>query len=348
MRAPHRTLPRRSLLAWGAALAAGTAVAGCGVDEHSPSVAGGDPPPGPPFPRTVEHRFGRTEIRSRPARVVALGRGDADVLLALGVQPVAILDLLRAGPRGVGPWARPKLAGAAPAVLTGTELDLDAIAAVAPDLVTVTRSDRVRASWERLNRLAPTIADPVTQVPEPAGIPPAGTSWQDQAVLIALAVADRRVGVDTLVDDVEAAIAAARAANPGFAGKTVSVATATDDRYYAYLAQDDRVRFLAALGFTDSPRIAGIEANMSHPPPHVTTFAREDAAALDADLTVVLGAGAELRRDRALAGIPSARAGRLLIVDDADLANAWATSTVLSVPYTLARLVPLVSEALGR
>jgi iron complex transport system substrate-binding protein len=60
-----------------------------------------------------------------------------------------------------------------------------------------------------------------------------------------------------------------------------------------------------------------------------------------------IGTGAELRNDAILNSIPSAKAGQLLIIDDADLANSFSANTVLSIPYTLERFVPLVKKALS-
>ncbi|GFJ83111.1 hypothetical protein Phou_072910 [Phytohabitans houttuyneae] len=41
---------------------------------------------------TVAHRYGSTEIKSGPARVVTLGLSDQDAALALGVKPVGALS----------------------------------------------------------------------------------------------------------------------------------------------------------------------------------------------------------------------------------------------------------------
>jgi len=317
---PHRRTPSRRLFLTGVA-AAGAALAGCapGDRDHSYAVAGGD---GPPFPNVMQHQFGTTRIRTRPERIVALGPGDADALLALDVRPVAILDRLRAWPQGVGPWALPKLGGAMPEILTGPQIDFGRVAAIAPDLVTFIRSDGSRATWQRLNELAPTVSGPPAERPY-------GTTWQDQMMVAAT----------------EAAIAAARKANPGFAGRTVCVATALDGRYQAYVRLDSRVGLLEAIGFGNAPRIQRME-----PEATFVTIGREDAAWLDADLTVVIavGAGAATRNDPVLKGIPSARAGRLLVIDDAGLAHALSTNTALSIPYALERFVPLARKAMAR
>jgi hypothetical protein len=135
----------------------------------------------------MTHQFGSTRIQVRPERIVALGRGDADALLALGVPPVAILDWFKAWPQGVGPWAQPRLGGAVPELLTGPQLGIDRVATIAPDLVTFVRSDGARASWQRLNELAPTISGP-------RAAQPYGTTWQDQMMTVAGAIVRGRAG----------------------------------------------------------------------------------------------------------------------------------------------------------
>jgi iron complex transport system substrate-binding protein len=324
-------------------VAAGAALAACTADDDHIG-AGGD---GPKYPSVVTHQFGNAWIRKQPERVVSLGLGDADVLLALGVKPVGILDWLKVWPQGVGPWAQPRLGGAQPELLTGPNINVDAVATIAPDLVTFARSDNLRATWQRLDKVAPTISGPL-KVPPPtiSGRPatqPFETSWKDQATIIAAAVGRLAHG-EKLVADTEAAVAAVKSANPGFAGKTVCVAAALAGRYLAYIRLDDRVQFMEAIGFTNSPKMERIE-----PASPFAAISRSSAAWLDADLTVVfgIGAGAKLRNDPILNSIPSARSGRLLFIDDADLVHSFATNTVLSIPYALQRFVPLARKALG-
>jgi iron complex transport system substrate-binding protein len=122
------------------------------------------------------------------------------------------------------------------------------------------------------------------------------------------------------------------------------VASAFSGQYGAYTRGDGRVQFMEALGFTNSPQIEDLK-----PPTFYAEVSKERVALLDADLTVMfaIGAGGELRKDTVLNSIPSAKAGRLLIIDDADLANAFSTNSVLSTPYTLEKFVPMVKEALA-
>ncbi|GAA0794344.1 ABC transporter substrate-binding protein [Spirilliplanes yamanashiensis] len=335
MRDAH--LSRRTLLFGGLGAAATAALAACGSDDAAtPSTGSSGAAPGGGFPVTVQHQFGSTEVPAAPQRVVSLGWADADVLLALGVVPVGILDWFQAWPVGVGPWAQDRLGGAKPTVLKGPEINVDAVANLNPDLVTFTKSDNVKATYDLLSKLVPTISGP-------AGQPPYGTSLKDQTLLVAEALGRRAEG-EKLVADTDAALAAAKTANPGFAGKTVAVAAAFNGQYGAYVRGDGRVQFMEALGFTNKPEIEALK-----PETFYANVSKEQVSLLDADLTVVFGIGqAEaLSKDTVLNSIPSAKAGRLLVIDDADLANAFSTNSVLSTPYTIERFVPLVQKALA-
>ena len=52
--------------------------------------------------RVVETKFGEVEVPEAAQRIVALGWGDAETALALGVQPVGASDWLAFGGEGVG------------------------------------------------------------------------------------------------------------------------------------------------------------------------------------------------------------------------------------------------------
>jgi iron complex transport system substrate-binding protein len=332
------SLSRRKLLFGAAGAATVGLLAACGdsTDTPSGSASGGTGTGGGTFPAKVTHQFGTTDVPAAPKSVVSLGWADADVLLALGVVPVGILDWFQAWPTGVGPWAQSKLNGATPQILKGPEINFEAVATLRPDLVTFTKSDNVKATYDQLAKLSPTISGP-------AGTLPYGTTLKDQTVLIAEALG-RKADGEKLVADNDKILAAAKEANPEFAGKSVCVAGAFGGQYGAYTRGDGRVQFLEAVGFTNSQKIEDLK-----PSSFYAEVSKERVALLDADLTIVfgLGAGAELKKDTVLNSIPSAKAGKLIIVDDADLVNAFSTNSVLSTPYTLEKFLPTLKAALA-
>ena len=153
----------------------------------------------------------------------------------------------------------------------------------------------------------------------------------------------RKADGEALVAGADKALADAQAANPAFAGKTVVVGAHFNGQYGAYLKGDGRVDFMEALGFTNSPKVEALKKNNFY-----VDISPEQVALLDADLTVMFGIGAadDLRKDKVLGSIASAKAGHLVIVSDSDLVNAFSTNSVLSIPYTIDTFVPQVRAAL--
>ncbi|GGN98188.1 iron siderophore-binding protein [Actinoplanes lobatus] len=332
------SIGRRNLLFGAAGVAAGGLLAACGdsADEQKPVPVVSVEIGGGRFPATVTHQFGSTTLEAAPKAVVSLGWADADALLALGVVPIGILDWFQAWPTGVGPWAQDRLKGAKPTVLKGPEINFESVAALRPDFITFTKSDNVKATWEQLEKLAPTLSGP-------ANTPPYGTTLRDQTVMIASALG-RKADGEALVIANDTKLGVAKAANPEFQGKSVVVAAAFGGQYGAYTRGDGRVQFMEALGFVNSQKIEDL-----NPANYYAPISKEQVGLLDADLTVVfgIGAGEELKNDPVLNSIPSAKDGRMLILEDPDLVNAFSTNSVLSTPYTIERFVPMAKETLA-
>jgi len=82
-------------------------VAGCDDDTQTavPERSGTG------FPVTIEHKFGSTEIRDAPERVVAVGFNDQDFALAVGVKPVGARQFQGGIDITDRPWAQDELAG---------------------------------------------------------------------------------------------------------------------------------------------------------------------------------------------------------------------------------------------
>ncbi|MGJ9611108.1 hypothetical protein [Actinotignum sp. GS-2025b] len=96
---------KKSLTAWaGTVLVACLAFAGCGSQKSNDSADSSASPASSSaaassaadgtttneavFPATIDTKFGPVTVKEAPQRVVALGWGDAEVALSLGVQPV--------------------------------------------------------------------------------------------------------------------------------------------------------------------------------------------------------------------------------------------------------------------
>jgi iron complex transport system substrate-binding protein len=116
------------------------------------AAMGTDAEPGE-FPRTVTHALGETEIKAEPKRVVVLDVGELDNVASLGVQPVGYAPT--EGDDGIPEYLK-KAAGAPKSVGTINSLNLEAIAALKPDLIL---GSQLRASdkYKELSQIAPTV-----------------------------------------------------------------------------------------------------------------------------------------------------------------------------------------------
>jgi iron complex transport system substrate-binding protein len=324
----------------GAALvAAALAVTSCSSDSGTETAAGTSAGTGSSsgaFPVTVSTGFGDVTVPEEPTRVVALGWGDAETALALGVQPVGASDWLGFGGEGVGPWAEGRY-DEAPEIIETLEPSYEAIAALRPDVILDTKSPATQERFDKLGAIAPTIS-------QPAGVGPYLTSWQDQLALVGQALG-RSEEAAAVQDDVDQQFTAAGEANPAFAGTEVAVAAYTSEGFGAYVRGDARVDFMEQLGFTNKPAIQDLATESFFVP-----VSEEQLPLLDAGLTVAfpifVDAG-EITGNPLWQAIPSVQAGHAVVLDDQDLANAFSSGSPLGIRYALENAVPLFAGALG-
>ncbi|MGW7468354.1 ABC transporter substrate-binding protein [Streptomyces xantholiticus] len=116
------------------------------------AAMGTDAKPGE-FPRTVTHALGKTEIKAAPKRVVVLDVGELDNVASLGVRPVGYAPT--EGDDGIPEYLK-KTAGSPKSVGTINSLNLEAIAALKPDLILGSQL-RANDKYKELSRIAPTV-----------------------------------------------------------------------------------------------------------------------------------------------------------------------------------------------
>ncbi|MGW4236003.1 ABC transporter substrate-binding protein [Streptomyces sp. NPDC004749] len=299
-----------------------------GAEDSSGASAGA-------FPATVATKFGEVTVEEKPTRVVALGWGDAEAALALGVQPVGASDWLAFGGDGVGPWAKGRY-DKSPRMIGTLEPEFEKIAALRPDLILDTKSSGDRTRYETLSKIAPTI-----------GVPRGGEqykiSWKKQTEMVSTALGLAGKG-KALIAETEEKFARSAAAHPEFKGKTITLGSRTGSTFGAYVHGTGRVDFVERLGFTNNPKVeARADASFS------VTLSRENLDLLDADLTVMTPIGVEASKitdDPLYQAVPSVKDGRDVVFDDETLSSAFATDSVLSVAYALDKVVPLFAAPL--
>jgi iron complex transport system substrate-binding protein len=288
--------------------------------------------------------YGSTTIPAAPQRVVALGYNDQDPILALGVQPVAVRYWFGHQTRAVFPWAADALGTATPIVLNMPfgELNLEAIAAVQPDLIIGVSSGITDEEYANLSQIAPTVAQSAEYVS--FGVP-----WQEQTLVIGRALgAEARA--EELVAATEARFAAIRAEHPQFEGATAVIAApAADGQFYFSGPQHERQRVLTSLGFVLPEELAMIAGDAFY-----GTISGERLDLLDTDLLVWTATPAEratIEANPLYQTLAAVKEGRVVWLDtsgtsDAELVGpALVFSSVLSLPIVFDELVPLLAAA---
>ncbi|MER5441648.1 iron-siderophore ABC transporter substrate-binding protein [Streptomyces sp. NPDC002790] len=328
-----RTAPRR-LLIGAAALALTGSLAACGSEKSDAADGSGQKSSGA-FPAKVSTKFGTVTVEEQPKRVVALGWGDAETALALGVQPVGASDWLAFGGDGLGPWAKGKY-DKSPQKIGTLEPEYEKIAALKPDLILDTKASGDKTRYDTLNKIAPTV-----------GVPKGGdqykTPWKKQTEMVsqALGLADKG---EKLIDDTEQEFAAAAKEHPEFKGKTITIASRTASAWGAYVRGTGRIDFVERLGFKNNPAVEKKAGSAFSVP-----VSEENLQMLDADLMVMAPIGTTAKKiadDPLYKAIPAAKRGHSLVFDDKNISSAFATDSVLSVRYALKHVVPLFADKL--
>lgn len=324
---PRRSTRREFLIGTGGLLLLGGSLAGCGGGGRAGEEKTTEK-------RTIEHKYGSTEISGVPERVVSVGFNDQDPILALGVKPVGVRDWIEN--RIIWPWNEEEFSDAKPEILPVGELNFEQIATLKPDLIVGVYSGITKKEYETLSEIAPTVTQPGKY--QDFGIP-----WQEQTRIIGRALG-REERANKLVAEVEGRFARAREENPEFEGATGLVAYSFAPKEYgAYGTQDLRGRFLTSLGFELPPKIAELTGDE-----FFTTISGERLDLIDTDVLVwilsVDGTRETVEKDPLYRKLDVASEERAIFPSE-ELIGAISFSTVLSLPFALDGLVPMLAAA---
>jgi iron complex transport system substrate-binding protein len=296
------------------------------------------------FPVTIEHALGSTTIAAEPHRIVTIGWTDGDDLLALGVVPVGAQRISWGGnAQGSTAWFDARLhelGGTQPERYDAdASLPVSAIAKMAPDLILATNSGVTQAQYDKLSKIAPTVAYPDA---------PYVTSWQQSLRMVGEAVG-RSTAAAEVEKRTEAALRTAQTDHPQLVGTSVLVTGVADNTKLGtisvYGANDVRPRLLTELGMTIAPAADRFVPKDAF----YADVSSEKATQLDSDLLINLGFAPgsfeALQRDRLLSRIPAIRSGHYLDLTDQPLELTFGAATPLSIPYFIDRLVPKIAQA---
>lgn len=334
----------RTLTAITALAITASSLAACSSSPDSAEAVSGQASSGS-YPVTVEHVYGETTIDDKPERIVTLGWYSQDVVAALGEVPVGVEDFSWGNVDTYLPWFKEEveeLGGELPEIIEFTdagEYDFEQILALAPDVILANHSGISETDYKRLTEIAPTVAF-------------AKSTWasdRDQLTLAIGSVLDKEEEAQELLDQADAAIAAAAAAHPEFEGVVFSYGwflAEGETSLGLYLPRDPRVPLLEQLGFTYSPDIAALEETTKE---FYANVSLEELGDIDSQFHIGWGNTPEdvthTVSDPLVSRWAPIANDSYYFFDDQRLAWATTAPSVLSIPSTIDDLADALSGA---
>ncbi|MDN5688211.1 MAG: iron-siderophore ABC transporter substrate-binding protein [Brachybacterium sp.] len=344
MTVPTR-LTRRAWL--GGALAAPLALAACSVEADGDSSGASDGGGSGGFaPVTIEHALGSAEITEKPQRIVTLGQGSAETAIALGIIPVGMEEYAwGADETGYLPWiheAVTEAGGDLPEQFTGgTELDVEAVLALAPDVILAPWSGVTQDQFDILTDIAPTVA----YAEQPWVI-----TWQEQITTIGKALGEDEPAAG-LIEEIHARFE--KAAQPEYAEHTFSfIYNSGPGTLGVFYEDEQRVAMVRALGLTVDPVTQEL-GEWDVPGTDSAMIGLENADLLaDSDLIVTFYSDeanrTEIEAQDLYASIPAIEAGAVIAPTDHSFVTGSSIITPLTVPWALERYLPMIDEAIAQ
>jgi iron complex transport system substrate-binding protein len=304
-------------------LSAVVALAGCSSPSQEPAADTGGATDGA-FPVTIAHQYGSATIPAKPERIVTIGFNEADFVLALGEKPVGERQVLGDFDADGRSWAQAALGGTQPEKVGSSELDFEKIASLQPDLILGVYSFMEQADYDRLSKIAPTVAAPTAD----------GATWQQQMEITGQALG-KQAEAAQVVADTQKKFTDAAAANPSFAGKSVTVVLwGLDSGTYALEPTDLRSQFWADFGFTPTTVTGSVSP--------------ESYGSLEADVVVMMGATREdMAAEPTFQSLPAAQQNRVIYTGDfgTEINGAIGMSSPLALPVAIDLATPRLAAA---
>ena len=348
----HRPNPRttgartsRALATAAVALAAALGVAACSAPDETADTSGAAsaPPPEPgAIPVTIDHQYGSTTIDRAPTRVAAMGVGDADNLLALGVTPTTIAPFA-APDQQKAPWNERLIGDSDPVVLNNVSAQFgDEIAralATNPDLITAVGAAPTREQYDKVAAAAPTIV-------RPGNFPDWQVPWDVQATEIGRAIGQPQAA-ERKIADVKAQLAEIRDQRPQFAGKTgVVVTSAPNGGVTVYGGGDGRAQTLSDYGLTFPEQLRPVLTGGFY-----GELPAENMDLLNsADVVVVVdwdGGNSRLQSDARWSQLPVVTQGRVVYLDQ-QVGSAMSVPSLLSIPWVAEQAIGPITDAVAK
>lgn len=293
---------------------------------------------GPTVP--VEHRYGTTQVPENPQRVVTLGLSDQQAALAVGIKPVGVVDWFKERPYGKWPWTKDVWGPASPEIVgEREEYDLEKVAQLRPDVIIAAYSGMSRQQYDLISKIAPVVA-------QPKGFDPYLAPWQDLSVQVAKGLGKEHE-MGQRIAQVEQRFAEVRQQHPEWAQQTVAVADSfTPGVYDVFTSADAKALFFEEMGFR---LVDGVD-EQAIPGTNSLKLSSERLTMLDVDHLVWVTEGEQtnerIRNEPLYQRLRVHQDGRDEFVpyENPDVGAAFSFNTVLSIPYAIDQLVPMLER----
>jgi iron complex transport system substrate-binding protein len=339
MSVPHS---RRAVIA-GAIVALSLTATACGQGSDAAEQSGSSD-----FETVkIKHALGTAVIESEPERVVTLGQGSTETAIALGKTPVGMEEYAwGSDDSGYMPWIKEaidKKGDELPKQFQGdTELDVEAIAELEPDVILAPWSGITQKQYDKLTDIAPTVAYPKQ---------PWTIEWDDQITTIGKALGHEEES-EGLVEDVKKQLKDAK--RDEYKDLTFSfVYNDGPGTLGVFYPTEQRVAMVSALGLTPDPVIDELKKDYDEPGTDSALIGLENADKLnDSDLLFTFYSDEKNRKEvegqGLYANIPAVKAGAVVAPDDQPFVTGSSIINPLTVPWALKRYVPMIDKAVKK
>ncbi len=296
----------------------------------------------------ITHYYGTTVIGEKPQRVAAIGWGNQDTPLALGIVPVGVsmANWGKITENGLLEWTDKAFAGLGefyPNTYSDTDgLDFEAIADSNPDVILAAYSGITREDYDLLSQIAPTIAFIDG---------PWKTTWRDETLINAEAIGMKEQGKE-LVTKTESLIEEELKKYPEIRGKKGAMFWFNPSdlsTYWTYLPTDPRGSYLLDLGLELPESITNLAE--SEDTFSLQISAEQSDLLSDVDVIVLYGDDETIKAMQAhplISKIPAVRNGAIVAIENGSTLSASCTPTALSIQYTVKDYIRLIAQACSK
>lgn len=295
---------------------------------------------------SISHALGTAEITTRPERIVTLGQGSAETVIALGKTPVATEKYeWGADESGYLPWVKQAVeeqGGNLPELITGgEEIRAEEIAAFEPDLILAPWSGITQQQYDQISAIAPTVAYPEK---------PWTINWEDQISTIATALGEKDKATD-IINGIESNFAKIRSDHPDFQNYNFAYIynSGQPENLGVFLPDEQRSKFVQKLGFQVAPFVEEMKKHEVEGTDSARFSAEEAFRLNDVDIIFTFYIDENNRQemhDNPIYGaVKPIKKGAEVAPTDRSLVTASSMLNPLTVPWALERFLPMIEPA---